>query len=48
MALEAFRIKDRVRIGELMLGANIDLVRSLLERFDHEEGTLARRLQELL
>ena len=45
--LEPFREKDRLRIMSLVPNADISKLRSLLERFDDEKGTLARRLQEL-
>ena len=45
--VEPFREKDRLRIMSLDPNADISKVRSLLERFDDEKGTLAGRLQEL-
>jgi len=46
--LEAFRDKDRFRIGRLLLVADMVQVRTLLVRFDDEENRLAHRLQTLL
>ena len=46
--LEPFRSKDRLRIIHLLPQADMDIVHSLLERFDDEKGTLARNLQTLL
>lgn len=48
LCLEPFRQKDRLRIVHLLTNANMDLVRSLIERFDDEKGTLASKLQTLL
>ena len=45
--LEPFRQKDRLRILHLLPNANLDSVRTLLERFDDEKGTLASKLQTL-
>ena len=46
--LEAFRDKDKLRIVRLLGVVDRNLLRTLLERFDDERGTLARRLQTLL
>ena len=45
--LEAFRYKDQLRIRRLLEMADVDRVRTLLERFDDEQGTLESRLKEL-
>ncbi|PKB68223.1 MAG: hypothetical protein BZY81_02610 [SAR202 cluster bacterium Io17-Chloro-G4] len=45
--LEPFREKDKLRIMNLMPNADIPKLRGLIERYDDEKGTLARRLQEL-
>jgi DNA-binding Lrp family transcriptional regulator len=45
--LESFRDKDRVRIARLLDVVDRDLLCTLLERFDDEQRTLARRLQTL-
>ena len=47
LGLEAFRGKDRARIRELLLTADMNLVGDLLERFDNEDNTLTTRLQDL-
>jgi hypothetical protein len=46
--LAPFRYKDRLRIVHLLPYSNINIVRTLLERFDDEKGTLASKLQTLL
>lgn len=46
--LDSFRPKDRLRIIHLLPHADMDIVHSLMERFDDEKGSLARNLQTLL
>jgi predicted nucleotidyltransferase len=45
--LEAFRYKDQLRILRLLEVADIGYLRTLLERFDDEQGKLEGRLKEL-
>ncbi len=47
MCLEAFRPKDQVRIPLLLAVSDAATIQSLLEEFDHEQGTLAERLSSL-
>ena len=47
MCLEAFRPKDRVRIPLLLAVSDAATIESLLEEFDHDQGTLAERLSSL-
>jgi hypothetical protein len=48
LALDAFRLKDKIRIGEMLNNGSVDrdAVRRLLEVFDDGEHTLARRFKE--
>jgi hypothetical protein len=48
LALEAFRLKDKIRIGEMlrMEAVDRDAVQRLLEVFDDGERTLTQRFQE--
>ena len=48
LALEAFRYKDKLRIGEMLKlkAVDRDAVQGLLEVFDDGEQTLARRFKE--
>lgn len=47
MSLEAFRPKDQVRIPLLLAVSDAASIESLLEEFDHDQGTLAERLSSL-
>ena len=47
MCLEAFRPKDQVRILLLLPVSDAATIRSLLGEFDHDQGTLAKRLSSL-
>jgi hypothetical protein len=50
LALEAFRLKDKLRIGELLKTSSFvrEAVDKLLEEFDDDEQTLTLRFQTLL
>jgi len=48
LLLTSFRVKDRIKIAELIKDANIIKLKEILRRFDDEQGQLSKRLDEFL
>jgi len=48
IALEAFRLKDKIRVTQLLEKANTDFLDKILDRFDDEKGTLRKRYKSVL
>jgi len=48
IALEAFRLKDKIRIAQLLEKANTDILDKILDRFDDGKGTLRKRYKGIL
>ena len=48
IALEVFRLKDKIRIAQLLKKADKELLDKILDRFDDEKGTLRKRYESVL
>lgn len=48
LLLTAFRLKDKIRVGELVKSADTHMLNEILRRFDDGQGLLSKRLKEVL
>lgn len=48
LALDVFRDKDRIRVGQLLGKADKPLLEDFIKRYDNAEGTLRKRYEKVL
>jgi hypothetical protein len=48
LLLDAYRLKDKIRVKELIKGTNRKLLDEILTEFDDEQGKLHKRLKQVL